>query len=170
MSLIKDIDRAAADALIRGARPSRLELTPIDAGRLLDELQPLVRGPVVGSFFDGVCTLATVAGPLRISPAMTSESAVCWRRPGRIGRYEVVPWNRQAINCAMPEIPTPYVDTEAEQPDSPELAALYEERAAEMEQEAADARSPQQAEGLRLGAGSFRRKAAGIRARLEGRA
>jgi len=68
----------------------------------------------------------------------------------------------------MTEIPTPYVDTDAalDQPDSDELAQLYERRAGEMEQQAADARSPQQAEGLRLGAGTFRRKAAEIRARL----
>jgi hypothetical protein len=66
----------------------------------------------------------------------------------------------------MTDIPTPYVDTEAEQPDSEQLATLYEARAGQMEQEAADARSPAQAEGLRLGAGSFRRKAAAMRKRL----
>jgi len=75
---------------------------------------------------------------------------------------------RQLEHC-MPEIPTPYVDTDAalNQPDSEALAQLYEARAGAMEQQAADARSPQQAEGLRLGAGSFRRKAEAIRKRLE---
>ena len=73
---------------------------------------------------------------------------------------------RHQLEHCMTEIPTPYVDTEAEQPDSEALAQLYEARAGAMEQEAADARSPQQAEGLRLGAGSFRRKAEAIRRRL----
>lgn len=62
--------------------------------------------------------------------------------------------------------PTPLVDTEAPQPDSEELAALYEARALEMEHQAADAQSPAQQAGHRAGASSFRRKAAEIRARL----
>lgn len=66
----------------------------------------------------------------------------------------------------MTDIPTPYVNSEPDLADSEELAALYEAKALQMEQEAADAQSPQQTEGLRLAAGSFRRKAAAMRARL----
>lgn len=66
----------------------------------------------------------------------------------------------------MTDIPTPYVPSEPDLEDSEELADLYEARALQSEEEAADARSPQQQEGLRLAAGSFRRKAAAIRRRL----
>jgi hypothetical protein len=66
----------------------------------------------------------------------------------------------------MTEIPTPFVDTEAPQPDSEELAALYDAKAFEMENQAADAKSPAQAEARRIGAAWFRRKAAEIRGRL----
>lgn len=97
-------------------------------------------------------------------------SANRWRRVFRRTCPTVDPLTQTRYPAPMTTIPTPYVDTEAPQSDSEELAQLYEARAAKMEQEAADARSPQQQEGLRLAAGSFRRKAAAVRARLEGKA
>lgn len=85
--------------------------------------------------------------------------------------YMFPPARRCAIlRNVRSEIPTPFIDTEAPQPDTPELAALYEAKALEMEHQATDgARSPAQQVGLRAGASSFRRKAAEIRRRLEGK-
>jgi hypothetical protein len=86
------IDRAEALLLERGIRATRLELTEADQKELGLDLKLRHGNPFyTGSMFGGVYR------GLNVAPAITDQSALCWRRPGKIGRYEIVPWQRCAL-------------------------------------------------------------------------
>lgn len=95
VSLFEAINETAEALATAGTPATRLEVSAPDWILLREAIWPPMRPMPDMPMAATVTRLMTTRGPVDVRPG--ERTALCWHRPGKIGRYEIVPWNRMEI-------------------------------------------------------------------------